>query len=361
MVNNTKNYLITGATGFIGGRLVEKLCLENQSQVNALIRTPANAINIGRFPISMFPGDIMDYDSLNEAMENIDTVFHCAHYFAGDVEANRQATKHVLNAAINQQVKRIIVLSTADVYDTTNGNTINEQHPLKKTSNNSYVKSKLAVEGVCRDFFDKYQVPVVLIQPTVVYGPWCPAWTVRIFNLLQSGIFPLVDNGNGFCNTIYIDDLVDLIIRAGKQPGVEGETFIASNKQPLTWKEFFGHFEAILGEKRTIDLSMPPKQLSGSQFKSTLNKYKTQMHQILSPQIPRGLKEALKKWTAKFRDNDRIYPLTAEQITYFASRVIFDEAKAKKTLNFQPQFAYQEGFEHVKHWYQFYYKYWNTM
>ena len=90
MTLDGKKVLVTGGTGFIGSRLVEKLVLEHQARVRVLVRNFVNAPRIARFPIEMVPGDLSDPVSVQKAVQNCDVVFHCAYDFAGNTEEQKR-------------------------------------------------------------------------------------------------------------------------------------------------------------------------------------------------------------------------------------------------------------------------------
>jgi len=96
--------LVTGGTGFIGGRLVEHLVLKYGADVHALVRNFARAPRIARFSIKMFPGDVTDPEAVDRAVENCDIVFHCAYGGAGGATQQKRATvrgmENVLKAFI---------------------------------------------------------------------------------------------------------------------------------------------------------------------------------------------------------------------------------------------------------------------
>jgi nucleoside-diphosphate-sugar epimerase len=96
---------------------------------------------------------------------------------------------------------------------------------------------------------------VVVVQPTLVYGPFSPHWTITPVRHLTTGLVPLLDGGVGYCNAVYIDDAVDAMILAASQPNIVGETFVISGAEPVTWKEFYGAFESALGIHATVEMS----------------------------------------------------------------------------------------------------------
>src|ERR1035437_10260366 len=83
---------VTGATGFIGGRLVEKLVLDEGAEVVALVRKFKNASRLARFPIKMVAGDVLDADALNRAMDGCSYAVHCAMDGSGTNAENRRVT-----------------------------------------------------------------------------------------------------------------------------------------------------------------------------------------------------------------------------------------------------------------------------
>jgi nucleoside-diphosphate-sugar epimerase len=347
-------YLVTGATGFIGGRVIEKLCLEGWGVPKALVHTPSNAINIARFPVQMIQGSMTDDKAIAQAVEGVDTVFHCAHLFDGDTADNQIAMRTLLKAADKQGVRRVIVLSTADVYQPGQSHYVTEATPYKPYGSSPYIDAKKGIEQVCRNY-EGARPEVVVIQPTIVYGPWGKAWTQRIFDQMASGKVQLVNKGSGICNCIYIDDLVDMMIKAAKQPNIDGETFIASNPTPLTWKQFYGYFEEIIGQKRTVEQLKASKSAPVNWPKPDFRKCTLNLRHKITPLLPRNFKDWVKAELRKWQNTDKPIPLTEEQERYFASTAKFDVRKAVDKLGFVPAFKHEEGFNQVNHWYHHFY------
>ena len=115
-----KRVLVTGGTGFVGGRLVEKLVRECHAEVRVLVRNFAKALHVARYPVEMAYGDVTHPVEVSRAVEGCEIIFHCAYGNSGNEEARRavniQGTGNVLEAALRQNVKRIIHLSTVAVY-----------------------------------------------------------------------------------------------------------------------------------------------------------------------------------------------------------------------------------------------------
>ena len=253
-----KSVLVTGGTGFVGGRLVEKLVLEQRAHVRVLIRNFSTAPRIARFPIEMLGGDITDEAIIQKAIQGCDVVFHCAH----DSKLRRdpqmlmavQGTRNVSQAVLREGVQRMVHVSTVAVYGPTLDGDLTESSPWQP-SNQSYIQAKRAAERLVLDLYRQEGLPVVVLQPTTVYGPFCKPWTLTPINDLKTGLVPLVNGGGGYCNAVYIDDVIDAMILAATQPDVLGEFFLISGEKPISWKTFYNAFEAALGIHATVDVA----------------------------------------------------------------------------------------------------------
>src|SRR3954470_21231111 len=129
--------LVTGATGFIGGRLAERLIVEHGARVRALVRTFGRAARLARFPIELAQGDLTDAASVDRAVAGCDYVFHCAYGSDGQDDSRRvvnaQGTRNVLEAALKHHVKRVVHTSTVTVYGNTPDGPLDESAPRRKT------------------------------------------------------------------------------------------------------------------------------------------------------------------------------------------------------------------------------------
>ncbi len=196
-----KLVLVTGGTGAIGGRLVEKLVLQERAQVRVLVRNFGHVPRIACFPIEMIGGDVTDPVSLSSAAKDCDVVFHCAFDFHGSLNDRKQAgiegTRHVCEAVLSQGVRRLVYLSTFAVYGRTKDGELTESSTWQP-SETSYTHIKRKAETLVADLFHKRGLPAVILQPTIVYGPFCTHWTTTPVSNLLTSLVPLVDGGQGF-------------------------------------------------------------------------------------------------------------------------------------------------------------------
>jgi nucleoside-diphosphate-sugar epimerase len=253
-----RTVLVTGGTGFIGGRLVEMLVREHQARVRVLVRDFGKSPRIARFPIQMIRGDLTDGAAVKEAMRGCEVVFHCAHDSAlhrdAQAEATLRGTRNLCRAVLEEGVPRMVHVSSYAVYGPTLDGEMDEHHPWQPCDH-PYVEAKRAAERMVLDFHAQHGLPVVVVQPTIVYGPFCKAWTLRPVLDLKTGLVPLVDGGGGHCNAVYVDEVVDALLLAATRPDVLGEVFLISGDEPVTWKTFYGAFEAVLGVQATIEIA----------------------------------------------------------------------------------------------------------
>lgn len=264
MTLHGKTILVMGGTGFIGGRLVETLMLEYQAHVRVLVRRPVSALRVARFPVEFVHGDVTDAASLVRAMEGCDVVVDCAYAYDLKGEEQEVAARNVTEAALRNDVERLVHVSSFVVYGPEPEGDVTEATPWQASSHN-YTLGKRVAETYMLEAYRRRGLPVVVLQPTIVYGPYGRVWTMQPVHELKTGIVPLVDGGRGHCNAVYVDDVVQALVLAATRPGVEGEAFLISGERPITWATYYGAFEEVLGIHATLSLSeesvrerMPP-------------------------------------------------------------------------------------------------------
>jgi nucleoside-diphosphate-sugar epimerase len=225
--------LVTGAGGFIGGRVVEVLHGIPGISVRASVRRWSSAVRIGRLPVEIVPCDITEPEQVRRAMEGIGGVVHCAY---GDQHTTVEGTRTVLQAALEAGAARVVHLSTMEVYGDVEGDTF-EDAPLRKTGS-LYRDSKIEAELLCRRYTER-GLAVSVLRPTIVYGPFSSTWTVSFAErLVAGGSFPSRQDCQGTCNLLYIDDLVAAIVLALGRKEAAGEAFNVNGEEHLTWWQY---------------------------------------------------------------------------------------------------------------------------
>ena len=251
-----KKALITGATGFIGGRLVEKLILYHGAQVRALVRDFAHASRIARYNLETIGGRAVDAEAFDRAVAGGDAILHCAHDWQGD-QRNLDSARMLAEACLRHKVRRLIHVSYISAYEPLPDGEVDESTPAEPCGW-SYPDNKLAVERLLLEYGDEHGLPVVVLQPTIVYGPFARSWTVAPVMRLRAGRLALPDNG-GLCNAVYVDDVVDALILAAQRDEAVGERFLISGPDTVTWREFYAAYERMLGTKSVV--LMPAEEI----------------------------------------------------------------------------------------------------
>jgi nucleoside-diphosphate-sugar epimerase len=317
--------MVTGASGFIGGRLAQRLAIEEGVRVRAMVRNPKKAERLRKHPLEIVQADLLDLPSLRKAIDGCDLVFHCAALVreTGDrnefYRTNVQGTENILKVSSETGIKRFIHFSSVAVYGMNPPDRADETTPYQPCGN-LYCDTKIASEKAVWTAHREARLPVVVIRPTNVYGPCSNPWTVRPIKLLNSGQMMLINGGTGICNYVYIDNLLDATLAATKREQSVGQVYLISDGVAVTWKEFFGYYAQMAG-KPSIR-SVP---------------------QWLAKGIALGM-----EITSKFIG--RPPKITREAVRFLTHQAHFNIEKARRELVYQPRFSLEEGMKQTEQW-----------
>lgn len=241
--------LVTGGTGFIGGHLVGRLVSDQRAVVRVLVRDFSRAPLVGRFPVELVGGDVTNADDVMRAADGCNIIFHCAYGNHG-ADHDRRATNvagahNVVNAAVARGVRRLVHVSTVSVYGDFRGPELNERAPREFTGA-PYGDSKLAAERLVLQARAEQGLEAVVVQPTIVYGPFGSTWTRNVIEQLRSSRVIAVNGGTGTCNAVYVDDVVTALVLAATVKGAAGEPYLITGADYPTWRTFYETFERML-------------------------------------------------------------------------------------------------------------------
>jgi nucleoside-diphosphate-sugar epimerase len=318
-----------------------------------LLRNFNKAARIKRFPSDIVLGDVLDYDSLVRAMAGCDAVIHCAYGNTPDdalsTKINVEGTKNLLRVAIQNQVKRFVYLSSVEVYGQHQPHLVNEDTPTQ-TSVYSYGNSKLEAEKLCIRAYQEHNLPIVILRLSAVYGPYAP-WTVNVINRLVHRGFCQNKHFNGLCNPLYIDDCVDAIFLAVGQSGIEGETFLISGDETLTWNEYFARYNDMLG--------MPPLKTASMLELKFYQAVRQGWDTVLHCFKPQSSTNMVFRYNS-LREQGKIPNLRTiihrgsllKSFEIFNRQTCYSSEKARKRLGFSPQYDFPRGLAMVQKWCQ---------
>ncbi|HOF40699.1 MAG TPA: GDP-mannose 4,6-dehydratase, partial [Candidatus Hydrogenedentes bacterium] len=264
-----RKVLITGAAGFIGSHLCERL-LWAGADVRAMVHGNMRG-SIGhlaaipedlRKGLEIVGGNIRDGAFVRDATIGVDTVFHLAaitsvvySYSNPDetVITNVSGTLNVCNAARHENVRRLVHTSSAGVYGTTAGDTpISETHPVR--AYNPYTASKLAADNVVESFYLSYGLPVTIVRIFNVYGPRIGRFLIIptiILQLLKGGDLKL-GSLTPTRNFTYVDDIVDAYLLMAEHESVVGEVVNFGSTEALTIAELAQLIARLMQREVTI-------------------------------------------------------------------------------------------------------------
>ena len=249
--------LITGATGFIGGRLVEFLASKGK-RIRITTSDFAHCPRIARFRVDMVKADLRQPAGFEKAVEGCDTVFHLAYRFGGGPREQRNVnlngTLALARAAMRQRVRRFVHFSSVAAYGIPIAGDLTECTKPRRTSD-LYSLTKRKIDEALRDLSRSAKLPLTILQPTIVYGPYGNTWTVRLLEQVKAGQIALPRNGRGLCNAVYVDDVVRAAILCMNADTARGETFLISGSSPVTWRDFYGGYEKMAHTDAVVELS----------------------------------------------------------------------------------------------------------
>ena len=291
--------------------------------------------------------DLLDSCKLAQEMvsHDIDIVVHLAYESSGTSEQKYQitveGTKSVLLAAIKAKVKRFIHISSISVYGEPPKNKTYTEDTPRYASLGLYPSLKQEAELAVLNLPCK-GTEVVVLQPGIVYGSGGSYWTEGLLKIFKEKFFPLVNGGQGLCNLIHVEDVVDAIILAATVPSIDGECFIVTNDTPVTWATFMGSYEKILAKKCLISIpTLIMKQYNVWKRASG----KVQEYRFYT----RILRKLFKVFQFPYIYKP-IHFIDNERIDFFAAQPYFSNQKAKKLLGFKPKIELEEGMGKVKEW-----------
>jgi nucleoside-diphosphate-sugar epimerase len=341
-----RRVLVTGASGFIGGRIVERLAAD-QTSVRALLRDFAGGVRIARHPVELARADVTDLRAVREAATGCDVVIHCAYGTHGDAAARRavtvDGTRNVLEAAARTGA-RVVHVSTVMVYGVPSAPVLRETHPRSATGDD-YGDAKLEAEELAFRYHRDRDLPVSIIQPTAVYGPFGPAWTERVIKQLRSGLMPLIEGGAGILNAVYVDDVAEAALLATKREEAVGEAFLISG-EPITYRDFYERFAQMVGGERTVAMSAD-EAIARWRRRRWKDLVSRTIHHRLGGTRPG---RALIGLAERDRPSERIHLPEPVYVALQTQRTTASTEKARQLLGWEPRFDFETGAHLTEQW-----------
>jgi nucleoside-diphosphate-sugar epimerase len=252
--------LITGASGFIGGRLAERMAQDGYT-VRCLTRASSNTTALELLDIEIAVGDLTDASSLARAVDGCSHVIHCGALVSdwatkNDIKKiNVKGTRLLLEASADAGVQRFVHLSTTDVYGYPGGHAIDESYRATRFRN-WYAQTKLEAEAEVRRAERERALETVILRPATVYGPGSVEVVGEIARAIRSRNMLLIDRGRAVAGLCYVNNLIDALLLALSSDAAPGQVFNVSDGLDVTWRQFTDDLAVALASP-PVRWSMP--------------------------------------------------------------------------------------------------------
>lgn len=323
-------FLITGATGFIGGHVAEA-CVRRGFSVSVIARPSGNTDLLKALGATVHRGDFTDPQTVRQALEGSDVVVHCAAKVGdkGAVEeyraVNVEGLRTLLEACQGRALHRFIHLSSLGVYEPRHHFGTDESVPAFFQHQDGYTQSKAEAEQVALQFQRERGLPVVVLRPGFVYGPRDRTVLPRLIDRLRSGTLHYLGGDQRVLNSIYVGNLVEAVFLAVDNPKAVGQVYNLTDGEFVTKQRFIESIADSMGCKK-------PKQV---------------LPRWLAGLIVRLLARQIRK--AGPNGNPR---LTLATFKFLLLNLDFSIAKAKDELGYRPPMRFDDAMRETMAWYR---------
>lgn len=321
-------YLITGATGFIGPYLVDRLLSDGHS-CRCLVRQDSTTDHLQRPGVELVRGDITKPETLAGMAEGMDRILHMAtlgHMSNFTVteemfEAiNVSGAVNVMQEALRARVPRVVHCSTVAAMGICQDNPATEESPCNP--HHAYGRSKLKAERLVKELVSEQGLPAVIVRFSMVYGPGDPRDMLKLTRLEKKGLFPKIGRKAKLTPLIHAKDAVEGLLLAAEK-GRIGEIYLITNRVSLPFDEIRKILQAGL-EVRRPPLYMP--EWAALALASSAEK----LYGLLG----------------------KSPPVARKNIESTLADRVFSTEKAQKELGFEPKVDPVTGLTETVHWYQ---------
>jgi len=314
--------MVSGATGFLGGRLAVAL-KEHGCKVRALARSRSDVSRLAALDIEIVTGDLADEVSLGRAVHGRQWVFHTAGRVgdwgtAGEFRrANVDGTARVIAACRRNRVRRLVHVSSLTVLGLPrDGAPVDEETPPASRAADPYTAGKIAGENQVRRANGQDGLETVVVRPGVIWGPGDATFLPRFASLLRRGKMVLVAGGRNSIGLSHVDNLVQGMLLAAAVPAAAGQVYHLTDGEEITAAEVFRLLAEALG--------VPPPRRSVS---------------FTAAYAAASLMEA---W-ARLRRQASPPAFTRFGVRLVASDSRYDIGKARRELGYRPVMTFRQG------------------
>jgi nucleoside-diphosphate-sugar epimerase len=314
--------LVTGAAGFIGSHVVDEL-LSRGSPVRAFVRPGRTRFSWPGSQCEIVEGDLRDPAQVRAALEQVDVVFHCA-AAAGNsprqnLEHDLSCVRNLLDAAPVCGVRRIVLVTGLSVLGLVNMDGATEDWPRRR-SYDPELQTKVLVEETASAEKD---IEVVLIRTGFVYGPRDRRNWPRLAEAVRGGSFLYIGSRRNVLPLVYVTDMADAIVRAGRTPAAAGRVYHITDGTRTTLGDFMIELAELLGVKAptwTLPYFLP------------------------------GIGCWFCRWARRLLYVPIPEPISRSTLLFLGTSRHISIDRAREELGFAPQVGYKEGLARAIRW-----------
>jgi dihydroflavonol-4-reductase len=317
---------VTGATGFVGSHLVEKLLSMNH-EVYCLKRKTSNTKWLKGKSVTYIEGDLFDNNALENVIKKVDYLFHVAGVVKsknkeGFYKANSEATRNLIEIAYkaNPNLKRFVHVSSLAACG---------PNPDEKPITEDFIPRPITTYGLTKRLAEKEilkfkdKLPITIVRPPAIYGPRDTEILIY-FKTFSKGLNSIIGFDDKYLSLVYIEDLVQGLVLSMKENIRSGEIYFISSDGAYNWEQIATITSEIMS-KKAIKIRIP-------HFVVYTTGFFAQMFSVFS-------KNAATLNLEKCLDITR-------------KRWVCSNEKAKKELNYSPEYSISEGFKKTIEWYK---------
>lgn len=267
--------LVTGAAGFLGVHIVERLCAQGQPYIRCLVRNPGKAARLNQlaeqYPsttLEILAGDLKRAKEARAACEGCDLIIHAAAAMKGSPAEifldSLVASRNLLDAVITRKSVRVVLISSFSaigVAELPRGAVVDESSPLEPHPEwrDVYSHAKLKQELLFWDYRERHGIELVVVRPGVIYGPGGSAFSNRVGLRLFGFFFHL--GGKNLLPLSYVENCADAVVVAALHPSAEGNAFHIVDDDLLSSRQYLARYTKAVKKMRAIRLPYPALML----------------------------------------------------------------------------------------------------
>ncbi|MGH7557918.1 MAG: NAD-dependent epimerase/dehydratase family protein [Gemmatimonadota bacterium] len=316
--------LVTGATGFVGSHLSERLVADGYA-VRAMARASSDTTHLAALGVEIVHADLLDEDAVGRTVDGCTHVYHLAaatarsHPSTEDYRViNETGTRHMTQASVAAGIRRFVFASTLGGFGRVPQPPADERTPPQP--NTAYRISKWRAEQIVHDAVKSQGLPAVIARLPSMLGARARGWLPWVRDIAAGRVF-VVGSGSNRVPLTAVSDAVDALRLCAEIPGIEGRTYL------FTGPDCVSINRAIAAIARSLDVSATPRRL---------------------PALPLRLYHRL--GDALYRRLGLSLPRT-HALEFFQADRAFSIERARRELGYDPRVSIEDAMQQTVNWY----------